>query len=58
MKLIGFLLLGSGWGIVLAALIMLQGTAVSAFIVAGFAVEVVGFVLAARAHLPRNQNNR
>jgi hypothetical protein len=52
MKLVGFLLLLSGWGIVLAALAMLHGTATSGFILAGIAVEILGFVLIARAHLP------
>lgn len=55
MKLIGLLLLLSGWGIVLAALVMLQGVAVSAFVIAGVAVEVVGFVLFAKAHIPGNE---
>jgi hypothetical protein len=52
MKLLGFLLLLSGWGIVLAAVAMLRGKAVSAFILAGVAVEILGFVLVARSHLP------
>ncbi|HZR67097.1 MAG TPA: hypothetical protein VFA85_18295 [Terriglobales bacterium] len=52
MKLLGFLLLLSGWAIVIAALILLHGGAVSAFLIAGVAVEVVGLVLVARAHLP------
>jgi len=52
MKLGGFLLLLSGWGIVLAALAMLHGTTTSVFILAGVAVEILGFVLVARAHLP------
>jgi hypothetical protein len=52
MKLLGFLLLLAGWGIVVAALAMLHGTAVSIFIPAGVAVEILGFVLVARAHLP------
>jgi hypothetical protein len=55
MKLLGFLLLLSGWGIVVAALSMLRGTAVSIFIFAGIAVETLGFVLVARAHLPANE---
>lgn len=52
MKLGGFLLLLSGWGIVLAALFMLHGGAVSAFVFAGLAVEILGLVLVFRAHLP------
>jgi hypothetical protein len=52
MKLGGFLLLLSGWGIVLAAVRMLHGNAASAFVLAGVAVEILGLVLVARAHLP------
>lgn len=57
MKLAGFLLLPSGWVIVLAALAMLHGTAVSVFILSGIAVEILGFVLVARAHLPAREGN-
>jgi len=52
MKLLGFLLLLSGWGIVVAALALLHGGAVPAFVSAGFAVEILGLVLVLRAHLP------
>ncbi len=52
MRLVGFLLLLSGWGIVVAALALLHGAAISVFILAGVAVEILGFVLVARAHLP------
>ena len=55
MKLIGFMLLASGWAIVVAALAMLQGTAIPIFVVAGVAVEILGFILAARAHLPARE---
>jgi heme/copper-type cytochrome/quinol oxidase subunit 3 len=58
MKLIGFLLLLSGWGIVLAALRMLHGNATSVFIVLGVVVEVLGFVFVARAHLPGTEDRR
>jgi hypothetical protein len=57
MKLAGFLLLLSGWGIVLAALAMLHGGAVSVFILGGVAVEIFGLVLVARAHLPVREDN-
>jgi hypothetical protein len=57
MKLGGFLLLLSGWAIVFAALAMLRGTAISIFVLAGVAVEVIGFVLVARAHLPTSGKN-
>ena len=56
MKLLGFLLLISGWGVVIAALSMLHGTPVSIFILAGVAVEILGFVLVARAHLPVSED--
>lgn len=56
MKLGGFLLLSSGWGIVVAALSMLHGGAVSGFIVAGLAVEILGLILVMRAHLPETED--
>jgi hypothetical protein len=52
MKLGGFLLLLSGWGIVIAALALLHGHMVSPFIYAGFAVEILGLALVFRGHLP------
>jgi hypothetical protein len=52
MKLGGFLLLLSGWGIVVAALTLLHGHVVAPFIYAGFAVEILGLVLVFRGHLP------
>ena len=55
MKLLGFILLVSGWGIVVAASRMLHGNVVPAFIVAGVAVEVLGLVLVARTHLPTSE---
>ena len=57
MKLAGFFLLFSGFGIVVAALSMLHGSAVSVFILCGVAVEILGFVLVARAHLPAREGN-
>jgi hypothetical protein len=51
MKLLGLLLLIAGWGVALAALKMLHGTPVLIFILAGVAVEILGFVLVAKAHL-------
>jgi len=56
MKLAGFLLLLSGWGIVLAALTMLaqaQVTARTGFVLAGVSVEALGLVLVVRCHLLR-----
>ena len=57
MKLGGFLLLLSGWGIVLAALAMLHGTATSIFVLSGVAVEILGLVFVARTHLPVRGDN-
>ena len=52
MKLAGFLLLLSGWLLVLAAIALLPaGGPRAAFLLAGIGVEVLGIVLAARAHL-------
>ena len=53
MKLAGFVLLLSGWGLVMAALVLLA-TPVSrtAFVIAGVGVEIVGMVLAVRSHMP------
>ena len=59
MKLLGFLLLLAGWGLVLAAvgLLAAPGPRV-AFVLAGIGVEIVGFVLVVRAHLhPRGAHD-
>jgi hypothetical protein len=56
MKLGGFLLLLSGWGIVIAALVLLRGSAVGAFIYAGLGVEIIGIVLVFRGHLPPSED--
>jgi hypothetical protein len=51
-KLLGFLLLLAGWGLVLAALALLPAPAPrTAFVFAGIGVEIVGLVLVIRAHL-------
>ena len=51
MKLAGFLLLLAGWAIVLAAVAMLASAGQqTVFVLAGLAVEILGLVLAARAH--------
>lgn len=51
MKAAGLLMLIAGWGIVVAAIALLASTASrSAFVIAGLAVEVIGFVLVARSH--------
>ena len=51
MKLLGFLLLLAGWGIILAAVVLLSQTpARMAFVIAGLGVEVLGFALVIRSH--------
>jgi hypothetical protein len=51
MKLTGFLLLGAGWLIVLAAVAMLRTAAsMAAFVLAGVAVEALGLALEFRSH--------
>jgi hypothetical protein len=56
MKLSGFLLLPSGWAIVVGALMMLHGGALSAFIVTGLAVEILGLALFAKSHIPLSKD--
>ena len=52
MKFVGFLLMLAGWFLVLAALEMLTAATPRAlFVLAGFAVEVIGLVLVFRANL-------
>jgi len=52
MKIVGFLLLLAGWLLVLAALDMLRSTtALTVFVIAGFAIEVLGLLLVFRANL-------
>lgn len=51
MKPAGFLLLVAGWGIVMAALSLLHSAwSISMFMAAGFAVQILGMVLAIRSH--------
>ena len=51
MKIAGFLLLIAGWMLVLSAVILLGAAgARNAFVMAGLAVELLGLVLAGRAH--------
>ncbi|MGH9687334.1 MAG: hypothetical protein ACRD5K_09605 [Candidatus Acidiferrales bacterium] len=52
MKLLGFLLLLAGWLLVLTAIVLLpSASARAAFVLAGMAVEFLGFALVIRAHL-------
>ena len=57
MRLGGFLLLLSGWGIVVSALVLLHGGAVTAFILAGLAVEILGLTLVAKSHVLVSEDN-
>jgi len=51
-KLAGFLLLLAGWGIVLAAVVLLRSALPrTGFVLAGMGVEVLGLVLVFRSHL-------
>ena len=52
MKLVGFLLLLSGWMLVLAAVALLQSAlTLAAFVLAGMGVEVMGLIFVVRSHL-------
>lgn len=67
MKAAGFLLLVTGWMLVLSALILLpgggagnpgSGMAQAAFVTAGVGVEILGLVLVMRSHLmPRKERS-
>ncbi len=53
MRLAGLLLLPAGWGLVIAAVILLAAaTPRTAFVLAGLAVEILGLALLIRTHLP------
>jgi hypothetical protein len=53
-KIFGFLLLLTGWGIVVSALVLLLAeTPRAAFVLAGVGVEIIGLVLVIRAHPTR-----
>jgi hypothetical protein len=59
MKLFGFLLLFSGWAIVLCSLALLPPRpARTGFILAGIAVEIVGLGLAIRSHMILGEESR
>lgn len=56
MKLLGFLLLPAGWGIVLSALALLNTEAArTGFVLAGLGVEILGLVIVIRAHMGSEQ---
>ena len=59
MKLVGFLLLLAGWFLVLAALEMLSASTPRVlFVIAGFAIEVLGLALVFRAYIPEPKEER
>jgi len=59
MRLAGFLLLPSGWIIVLAAVILLPSApAQAAFALAGMGVELLGLSIVVRSQLIRHRENR
>lgn len=58
MKLVGFFLLLAGWAIVLAALgVIGSGVPLTAFILSGTGVEILGLVLVIRSHLIRRHED-
>jgi hypothetical protein len=57
MKAAGFLLLPAGWGLVLSAIVLLGAPGPRAgFLLAGIGVEILGLILAFRAHLTSRRN--
>jgi hypothetical protein len=57
MRLAGFLLLPAGWGLVIAALILLAASGPrAAFVLAGLGVEVLGLILLMRSYMPPRRN--
>jgi hypothetical protein len=58
LKIAGFLLMLAGWAIAVAAVLLLRTpTPKTAFVLSGLGIEVLGFVLAARAHVPRRRTS-
>ena len=58
MKLVGFFLLLAGWAIVLAALAVIgAGAPLTAFILSGTGVEILGLVLVVRSHMVRRHED-
>lgn len=56
MKLLGFGLLLAGWAISIAAVALLAAGLRTVFVLAGMGVEVLGLILAIRAHLERRSS--
>lgn len=57
MKAVSFLMLLSGWFLVLATIVLFASPSLrAAFVLAGIAVETLGLILAFRSHLtPRGE---
>lgn len=59
MRLVGFLLLLAGWGIVLTAVVRLASARPRAgFVVAGVGVETLGLIIVVRSHRLVSQGER
>lgn len=59
MKIAGFLLLATGWLLVLTAIVLLRSEgARAAFVLAGLATEALGLALAVRSHLSSPSSRR
>ncbi len=58
MRLVGFLLLLAGWGIVLTAIVILTSTARAGFALAGVGTEIFGLILVVQSHRPREEKLR
>ena len=59
MRLVGFLLLLAGWGLVLSAVALLASTVPRAsFALTGFGVELLGLILVIRSHAPPGEEER
>jgi membrane-bound ClpP family serine protease len=58
LRIAGILLMVAGWILMLASVIMLAALpARTSFAVAGLAVEILGFVLLARTHVPKRKKH-
>jgi hypothetical protein len=58
MKLVGFFLLLAGWAIVVSALAVIgTGVPLTAFILSGTGVEILGLTLVIRSHLVRRHED-
>jgi len=59
MKVVGFLMLLSGWFLVLAAIVLFAAPPLrAAFVLGGMAVEALGLILAFRSHLNPREEKR